>query len=218
MTCLTITPASAAEAIAAGAELIVTHHPLPFRPLKRISTDTPEGRLLCDLLAARIAIYSPHTAFDSAAAGINQRLAEGLGLTDIRPLVARPDDPLGAGRIGVVSGGTTLGQMAARLKQFLRVWGKFKRSAKLGKPSGRLPSRAVVPASFFEPARKWAANCLSPARSASILAWQPRLRAWPCCWPAILPANASASKRWPTCWQASSRRFRFGPAVRNAIR
>ena len=51
MTCLTITPASAQEAIAQGAELIVTHHPLPFRPLKRLTTDTPEGRLLCRLMA-----------------------------------------------------------------------------------------------------------------------------------------------------------------------
>src|SRR5580704_11328735 len=59
MTCLTITPASAAEAIRCSAQLIVTHHPLPFRPLKRLTSDTPEGRLLCDLLGARIAIYSP---------------------------------------------------------------------------------------------------------------------------------------------------------------
>src|SRR5262245_28015040 len=79
VTCMTITPASASEAIAAGAELIVTHHPLPFKPLKQLTTDTPEGKLLCDLLAARIAIYSPHTAFDSTIEGINQRLAEGLG-------------------------------------------------------------------------------------------------------------------------------------------
>ena len=99
----------------------MTHHPLPFRPLTRISTDTPEGQLLCDLLAARIAIYSPHTAFDSAAAGINQRLAAGLGLTDIRPLVSQPGDPLGAGRTGRAAPGLTAGQIGARLKQFLGV-------------------------------------------------------------------------------------------------
>src|SRR5262245_1294235 len=40
MTCLTITPASAAEAIRERAEVIVTHHPLPFRPLKRITCET----------------------------------------------------------------------------------------------------------------------------------------------------------------------------------
>lgn len=87
MTCLTITPATVAEAIAGRAEMIVAHHPLPFRPLKRLTRDTTPGSMLLDLIAAGIAVYSPHTAFDSAAQGINQHLAEGLGLTDIRPLV-----------------------------------------------------------------------------------------------------------------------------------
>ena len=91
MTCLTITPASAEEAISSGVELIVAHHPLPFHPLRRLTTDTPEGRLLCDLLAARIAIYSPHTAFDSTTGGINERLAAGLGLVDLLPLVDLPE-------------------------------------------------------------------------------------------------------------------------------
>jgi dinuclear metal center YbgI/SA1388 family protein len=120
MTCLTITPASAQEAIDAGADLIVTHHPLPFRPLKRLSTDTPEGKLLCELLAARIAIYSPHTAFDSAAAGINAQLAQGLGLVDVRPLVPHAEG-LGAGRWGRVDPAATFGSVAARLKQFLSI-------------------------------------------------------------------------------------------------
>jgi len=76
LTCLTITPAVAAEAIRERADLIVTHHPLPFRPLKRLTADEPAGRLLLDLIRAGVAIHSPHTAFDSAAAGINQQLAE----------------------------------------------------------------------------------------------------------------------------------------------
>ena len=52
MTCLTITPDSAREAIDGHAELIVTHHPLPFRPLKRVTSETSEGRLLWDLIGA----------------------------------------------------------------------------------------------------------------------------------------------------------------------
>ena len=84
MTCLTVTPAVAAEAIRQRVELLVTHHPLPFRPLKRLTTDEPTGRLLLDLIRAGVAVHSPHTAFDSAAAGINQQLAAALGLSDIR--------------------------------------------------------------------------------------------------------------------------------------
>jgi dinuclear metal center YbgI/SA1388 family protein len=119
MTCLTVTPAVAAEAIRERADLIVTHHPLPFRPLNRLTTDDPTGRLLLDLIRAGIGIYSPHTAFDSAARGINQQLAEGLGLTDIRPLV--PADDLGAGRWGRLAQPQSLGQIAARVKQFLKI-------------------------------------------------------------------------------------------------
>ncbi|MBN2476126.1 MAG: Nif3-like dinuclear metal center hexameric protein [Pirellulales bacterium] len=118
MTCLTVTPTSAAEAMERRVDLIVTHHPLPFRPVKQLTADTTVGRLLLDLIAARIAVYSPHTAFDSAREGINQRLATGLGLREIAPLL--PDEEgLGAGRWGRIDPGTTLGQLAERLKQFL---------------------------------------------------------------------------------------------------
>lgn len=123
MTCLTITPASADEAVREQADLIVAHHPLPFKPLKRLTTDNTAGRLLLKLIAARVAIYSPHTAFDSAAAGINQSLAEGLGLTDIRPLVPIAADTtgLGSGRYGRVAGAATLADCIARVKSFLNI-------------------------------------------------------------------------------------------------
>ena len=123
MTCLTITPASAEEAIDARVDLIVSHHPLPFHALKRLTTETLPGRLLLRLIAAEIGIHSPHTAFDSAAAGINQRLAESLGLVEIRPLVRDGEDPqgLGAGRWGRFPEPEALGSLAARLKQRLSV-------------------------------------------------------------------------------------------------
>lgn len=128
MTCLTVTPASAQEAIDAGANLIVTHHPLPFHPLQRLTTETVAGRLLLDLIAAGVAIYSAHTAFDSAAEGVNQRLAEGLGLCDIRPLreaaMSDAHAPLvGSGRCGTLEPAVTLEDLAGRVKQFLAVDG-----------------------------------------------------------------------------------------------
>src|SRR5262245_37456662 len=60
MTCLTITPMAVAEAIREQADLIVTHHPLPFKPLKRLTADEPAGRMLLDLIRAGVAIHSPH--------------------------------------------------------------------------------------------------------------------------------------------------------------
>lgn len=118
MTCLTVTPTTAAEAIQRETDLIVTHHPLPFQAVKRLTTDTTVGRLLWDLIAARIAVYSPHTAFDSAREGINQRLAAGLRLRGISPLVPKDAGP-GAGRWGWLQEPLVLGQLAKRLKEFL---------------------------------------------------------------------------------------------------
>lgn len=121
MTCLTITPAVAAEAVREQVSLIVTHHPLPFQPLKRITANDPTGRILLELIRAGVAIYSPHTAFDSAAAGINQQLAIGLELTDIEPLI--PDSS--TGRSGRLAAPLALGELAVRLKQFLKIGGLF---------------------------------------------------------------------------------------------
>jgi dinuclear metal center YbgI/SA1388 family protein len=119
MTCLTITPASAAEAIEQGCQLIVSHHPLPFHPLKRLTTDNTASGILWNLIRAGVAIYSPHTGFDSAAAGINQTLCEKLALAGIEPLVPIPNDPdaLGAGRMGTLSSDTTLSEFVAVVKK-----------------------------------------------------------------------------------------------------
>lgn len=89
VTCLTVTPPVVAEALAEKSDLIVTHHPVLFRPAKRLSTATAEGRLLWPLARAGVAVYSPHTAFDNTAGGINDSLARKLGLTGVTPLRRR---------------------------------------------------------------------------------------------------------------------------------
>ncbi|MGL4552684.1 MAG: YqfO family protein, partial [Gemmataceae bacterium] len=93
MTCLTVTPDSAAEAIDRRAGLIVSHHPVLFRPAKRLTADTADGAMLLDLIRADVAVYSPHTAFDNCPGGINDHLAELLGLTGVRPLRPRAAGP-----------------------------------------------------------------------------------------------------------------------------
>jgi dinuclear metal center YbgI/SA1388 family protein len=155
MTCLTITPATAAEAVDEQAQLIVTHHPLPFRPLKRLTDETTPGGLLLQLIKAGIAVYSPHTAFDSAKEGINQRLAQGLGLQDIRPLRAAcdlEDSSIGAGRYGLLPGPLSLDGIASLLKDFL----KIAHLQVVGDPNRRLQKIAVACGSageFLAPAR-----------------------------------------------------------------
>lgn len=122
MTCLTMTPTTVREAVDGEANLIVAHHPLPFRPLSAITSSTTTGKLLLDLIAHRIAVYSPHTAFDSAQAGINQHLAIGLGLREIQPFVAASaEEPeVGAGRCGLAGEPLTLSELAERSKSFLK--------------------------------------------------------------------------------------------------
>jgi dinuclear metal center YbgI/SA1388 family protein len=93
MTCLTVTPDSAAEAVADGADLIITHHPILFRSVKKLTDATAEGRMLLALARANVAVYSPHTAFDDADGGINDLLARRLGLIEIGPLRRREAVP-----------------------------------------------------------------------------------------------------------------------------
>ena len=86
LTCLTVTSAVAAEAIATGRELIVSHHPLPFRPISSVTRSDHRTRILWDLAQAGVSIISRHTAYDNAAGGINDLLAKTLGLTNISAL------------------------------------------------------------------------------------------------------------------------------------
>lgn len=126
MTCLTLTGDVAREAVEREAGLIVSHHPVLFRPVQRLTTQTAEGAALLLLAAAGTGVYSPHTAFDSAVEGINQTLANSLGLEDVMPL--RPFDdgaggaePIGSGRHGQLPAAVTLRAFNERVKSALGI-------------------------------------------------------------------------------------------------
>jgi len=115
MTCLTLTPEVADEAVRGRADLVVTHHPLPFRPVPRITPDTGPGRVLLDLIAAGAGIWSSHTAWDSAAGGINDQLADLLELTHVAPIEPDAELPaVGFGRVGAAAPGASVADLAAR--------------------------------------------------------------------------------------------------------
>ena len=69
MTCLSLTSSVLEEAIRRGVKLIVVHHPIPFKPIDRITTQTTTGKILWDAIGHGIAIYSAHTAWDNAPTG-----------------------------------------------------------------------------------------------------------------------------------------------------
>ncbi|MET3850377.1 MULTISPECIES: Nif3-like dinuclear metal center hexameric protein [unclassified Paenibacillus] len=74
------------EAIAMGADLIVAHHAIIFRPLKQLQTDTPMGKMYEKLIKHDIAVYISHTNLDIAEGGMNDWMAEALGIADGVPL------------------------------------------------------------------------------------------------------------------------------------
>ncbi len=91
------------EAIAIGANTIITHHPVIFKPLPAINTAEPGGRLLEKALSNNIAIIGCHTNFDSASEGVSDYLAHQLGLQNLSPLIPSADGnktDTGLGRIG----------------------------------------------------------------------------------------------------------------------
>jgi dinuclear metal center YbgI/SA1388 family protein len=87
---LDLTPTVAAEAIEIGVDLVITHHPVIFRPIRSVRADDLVGSLLLRLARANIALYSAHTNLDSARGGVSFALAEQLGLRDLAFLA--PDD------------------------------------------------------------------------------------------------------------------------------
>jgi dinuclear metal center YbgI/SA1388 family protein len=89
------------QALALGANLVITHHPIIFQPLKTIRTDTPAGALIAKAITAKIAIIACHTNLDVVARGVSHTLAHCLGLTGLTPLVPSPGAAdLGFGTLG----------------------------------------------------------------------------------------------------------------------
>lgn len=122
MTCLTLTSDVAQEAIENRVDLIVSHHPVLFKPVQRLVKSSSPGNVLLPLLQAGVAVYSPHTAFDSARLGINQMLAERMELKDVQPLrkLSQIDDPqVGEGRRGTLERPQPLSQVLERVKTCL---------------------------------------------------------------------------------------------------
>ena len=88
-----VTSAVVDEALQAGADLLVAHHPLLLRAVHGVGTDTVEGRLLHRLITGGCALFTAHTNADSAAPGVSDALARTIGLTDLVPLEPTPEDP-----------------------------------------------------------------------------------------------------------------------------
>ncbi len=86
--------AVAEEAVEYGADLLLVHHPLLLAPVSSVAATTPKGRMLHRLVGAGVALYTAHTNADVPANGVNQAIADRLGLTETRILLPAADDRL----------------------------------------------------------------------------------------------------------------------------
>lgn len=112
------------EAAEKGCQLIVSHHPVIFHPVKALTDQSATGRVLLALAEGHMAAICAHTNLDAAEGGVNDQLAKRLGLTDIALLEQDGTDrwgrPYGIGRVGTAhQPGMTAGEYAAFVKEKL---------------------------------------------------------------------------------------------------
>lgn len=104
MLCLDVTDRVLTEARARACNMIVSHHPLLFRGLKRLTGGTPVERLVMEALASGVAIYSAHTNLDSAWRGVSYEMAQMLKVYDAQPLLpTAPGARTGLGVVGDIT-------------------------------------------------------------------------------------------------------------------
>jgi dinuclear metal center YbgI/SA1388 family protein len=104
------------EARETGCDAVVTHHPPIFPTLTAVTDAGAASELVLRAAEGRVAVIAAHTNLDAAAGGLNDVMAEVLGVTVRAPLVPSAADPaLGLGRIGPVPP-TTLGALVERVR------------------------------------------------------------------------------------------------------
>ena len=96
---LDCTPELVDEAVACGADMIVTHHPLIFSGLKKISPETQVGRAVIKAVKAGVSIYAAHTSADKVLSGVSGDMARKLGLEDVE-ILQKDGEETGLGVVG----------------------------------------------------------------------------------------------------------------------
>ncbi|CAG8722208.1 14099_t:CDS:2, partial [Acaulospora morrowiae] len=121
--------------------VIVAYHPPIFRPFKRLNMNDVKQAIAMKCIAHGVAVYSPHTAVDSAEDGVNDWLSKGLGLGSIRAITPAENPPpgqekAGSGRIFTYHQPVSLSIVIDRVKKHLKI--PYVRVAKTEKHSSRL--------------------------------------------------------------------------------
>nr|WP_202470364.1 Nif3-like dinuclear metal center hexameric protein [Streptomyces sp. SID8377] len=192
------------EAIATGADLLVTHHPLYLRGTTTVAATGFKGRVVHTLIRNGIALHVAHTNADRADPGVSDALAEAVGLRVTGPLVPDPADPAGRrglGRIGELPEPMTLADFARRAAAGLPATATGLRVA--GDPERQVRTVAVCGGSgdsLFDDVRRAGVDVYLTADLRHHPASEAR-QAGP---PALVDAAHWATE-WPWCEQAARR-------------
>ncbi|MFP4078686.1 MAG: Nif3-like dinuclear metal center hexameric protein [Candidatus Izemoplasmataceae bacterium] len=108
------------KAVSIGADLIISHHPLIFSPIRRLSVDTYKGAMIETLIKEGIAVYSAHTNYDLANGGMNDMLASKLAMKNVA-ILEMTDETHGIGRIGELPSPLPLEEAVTTIKRALDI-------------------------------------------------------------------------------------------------
>ena len=114
LTCLDVTFTAIEKAIREGCELIVSHHPLIFSPIKSVNEDSIVGQKVLLLIQNGISLISLHTRFDGAVGGLNEHFGKSLGLIPLNAPPILPDEPF-IGAVGLLAKKLNPDELALRV-------------------------------------------------------------------------------------------------------
>lgn len=114
MVCVDPTLAVIEEAVRRGCNLVVSHHPLIFKPLRRVTADSAVGTAL----RLGVTVYSAHTSLDNAPCGVSHEMAAMLGWRDLTVLDPQPGrQECGTGVVATLPSPVTASELIVKLKQ-----------------------------------------------------------------------------------------------------
>lgn len=115
--CLDITPRVLREAVEEGCSMVVSHHPLLFKPLRRLTAETMVEKCVRIAVENNLTIYAAHTNLDNARGGVNFEIARRLGLHNVRFLREQPSGQGGSGVIGELEEPVEAARFLAQVKK-----------------------------------------------------------------------------------------------------
>ena len=119
MVALDLSSRVAEEALEEKVDMIVTHHPVFFKPVTSLAEDNAKAAYICALIKNDIAVFSAHTNLDAAPGGVNDVLAEKLKLDEVEVLKCGDEDAAGLGRIGILKEPVITKNFAQKVKRAL---------------------------------------------------------------------------------------------------